>query len=101
MDVVVKEVGKKLRRAYNILEAFGILYGDGRYLKEMTEEVFINVLHIDYFYNGNYPGNYEEEFEKWNKRVEEFVTLTPHHFRECIKPQPFIEFSHFLRGLRN
>ena len=38
MDVVVKEVGEKLRRAYNILGAFGILYGDGGYLKEMTED---------------------------------------------------------------
>jgi len=26
-------------------------------------KVFVNVLHIDYFYNGNYPWNYEEEFE--------------------------------------
>jgi len=148
-DVVVKEVGEKLRRAYNILGAFVILYGDGGYLKEMTKdsdssfedakamlvaakdylkmgkeaeggvkdvhirnsfnslfhaariaamvylaignarwgqikrrlprhyrdefEEFINVLHIDYFYNGNYPANYEEEFEKWYKRVEDFV----------------------------
>ena len=37
-------------------------------------EEFINTLHIDYFYNGNYPANYEEEFEKWYKRVEEFVS---------------------------
>ena len=149
-DVVVKEVREKLRRAYNILGAFVILYGDGGYIKEMTadfdtgfedaraalkaavrymkdaseeeeEEVrdmhirnsfnslfhaariaamsylatenarwgrikrrlpqpyrnefeeFINTLHIDYFYNGNYPANYEEEFEKWYKRVEDFV----------------------------
>jgi len=34
---------------------------------------FINILHVDYFYNGNYPANYEEEFEKWYKRVEDFV----------------------------
>lgn len=150
MDVVVKEVGERLRRAYNILGAFGILYGDGGYLKAMTKdldsgfeearaalkvaerymkdareekeeevkeihirncfnslfhaariaamvylatgnarwgkikrrlprhyrdefEAFINVLHIDYFYNGNYPESYEEEFEKWHKKVEEFV----------------------------
>jgi len=38
MDVVVKGVGEKLRRAYNILGAFVILYGDGRYLKEMTAD---------------------------------------------------------------
>ena len=36
-------------------------------------EEFINTLHIDYFYNGNYPERYEEEFEKWHKRVEEFI----------------------------
>ena len=36
-------------------------------------EEFINTLYIDYFYNGNYPSNYEEEFEKWYKRVEDFV----------------------------
>ena len=149
VDVVVKGVGEKLRRIYNILGAFVILYGDGRYLKEMTKdsdpsfedakamlvaakdylkmgkeaggdvkdvhirnsfnslfhaariaamsylatenarwgrikrrlpqpyrnefEEFINTLHIDYFYNGNYPANYEEEFEKWHKKVEDFV----------------------------
>jgi len=149
VDVVVKEVGENLRRAYNILGAFVILYGEGGYLKEMTAdfdtgfedakamlvaakdylkmgkeaegdvkdvhirnsfnslfhaariaamvylaignarwgqikrrlpqpyrnefEEFFNTLHIDYFYNGNYPANYEEEFEKWYKRVEDFV----------------------------
>jgi len=149
MDVVVKEVGEKLRRAYNILGAFVILYGDGGYLKEMTADFdtgfddakamlvaakdylkmgkeaegdvkdvhirnsfnslfhaarlaamsylaienarwgdikrklpqpyrnefkeFINTLHIDYFYNGNYPENYEEAFEKWYEKVEDFV----------------------------
>jgi len=30
-------------------------------------------LHIDYFYNGNYPENYEEAFEKWYEKVEDFV----------------------------
>ena len=30
MDVVVKEVGEKLRRAYSILGTFVILYGDGK-----------------------------------------------------------------------
>jgi len=44
-----------------------------RHYRDEFEE-FINVLHIDYFYNGNYPANYEEEFEKWYKRVEEFVS---------------------------
>jgi len=36
-------------------------------------ESFINVLHIDYFYNGNYPENYEEAFEKWHEKVEDFI----------------------------
>jgi len=36
-------------------------------------EEFINTLHIDYFYNGNYPENYEEEFEKRHEKVEDFV----------------------------
>jgi len=31
--------------------------------------------------------------------VNHLETLTPHHFREYIKPQLFIEFSHFLRDL--
>ena len=44
-----------------------------RHYRDEFEE-FINVLHIDYFYNGNYPANYEEEFETWYKRVEEFVS---------------------------
>ena len=30
-------------------------------------------MHIDYFYNGNYPENYEEAFEKWYEKVEDFV----------------------------
>ena len=153
-DVVVKEEGEVLKSnfACQILGAFEILHGDGRYLAEITKdfdpgfedawncikgiegaenvikrstqargeserdgsirlafnrlfdaariavmaylatddtrwgrtkrrlpqpykeefEDFINVLHVD-FYNGNYPGNYEEEFEKWHKRVEEFI----------------------------
>ena len=44
-----------------------------RHYRDEFEE-FINVLHIDYFYNGNYPANYEEEFEKWYRKVEEFVS---------------------------
>ena len=43
-----------------------------RHYRDEFEE-FINVLHIDYFYNGNYPANYKEEFGKWYKRVEDFV----------------------------
>ena len=42
------------------------------YNKQFRE--FINVLHIKYFYNGKYPKNRaEEEFNKWYRRVEEFV----------------------------
>lgn len=155
VDVVVKEVDEILKSdfAFHVLGAFEVLYGDGRYLREITKyfdpsfedawicitgiegaenvfkrstrarsederngsirlafnrlfdaariaamaymatedarwgrtkrrlpqpyrnefEEFINVLHIEYFYNGNYPDNYEEEFEKWHHRVEDFV----------------------------
>ena len=35
---------------------------------------FINVLHIRYFYNGDYPRDkVREEFDKWYSRVEEFI----------------------------
>lgn len=35
---------------------------------------FINVLHIEYFYNGRYPREgVEEEFNKWCRKVEGFV----------------------------
>jgi len=35
---------------------------------------FINVLHIEYFYNGEYPKDgIEEEFNKWYRVVEEFI----------------------------
>jgi len=152
VDVVVKGEDEKLRDdfAHQILGAFEVLYGDGKYLSKMTKnfdpsfeeayavlrkakrdmdsvkelegkedrewsirvafnglfhaarvaamtylavensrwgrlkrrlpspykeefESFINVLHIDYFYNGNYPENYEEAFEKWHKKVEDFI----------------------------
>ncbi len=36
-------------------------------------EEFINTLHVEYFYNGTYPANYEVAFEKWYERVEDFV----------------------------
>jgi predicted nucleotidyltransferase len=35
---------------------------------------FINTLHINYFYNGNYPKDkVKDEFQKWFKKVEEYV----------------------------
>lgn len=46
--------------------------------RRMRDEEFkkiINTLHIEYFYNGNYPENYEDAFEKWHKEVEEFVRM--------------------------
>jgi len=34
----------------------------------------IDTLHIEYFYNGNYPKNRtKEEFDKWYKKVEKFI----------------------------
>jgi len=42
------------------------------YNKQFRE--FINVLHIKYFYNGEYPKDgVEEEFNKWYRMVEEFI----------------------------
>lgn len=41
--------------------------------KEMFE-VFINKLHVEYFYNGSYPkDNLGEEFEKWLNEVKKYV----------------------------
>ena len=59
-DIVVKEEGEVLRSdfACQILGAFEILHGDGRYLAEITKD---------------FDPSYEEEFEKWHKRVEEFI----------------------------
>lgn len=35
---------------------------------------FIRVLHIDFFYNGNYPKDkVEEEFRKWYEKVEKYI----------------------------
>ena len=35
---------------------------------------FINILHINYFYNGNYPKDrVEEEFHEWFRKVEAYV----------------------------
>jgi hypothetical protein len=36
---------------------------------------FLEVLHIKYFYNGEYPREgLEEEFYKWFKKVEEYIS---------------------------
>jgi hypothetical protein len=35
---------------------------------------FIRVLHIDFFYNGNYPKDkVDEEFRKWYEKVEKYI----------------------------
>ena len=91
----VKELVGKEDREWSIRVAFNSLFhgarlaamsylatGDARwggikrrlplpYKKEF--ENFIDVWHVDYFYNGNYPENYEAAFEKWYERVEDFV----------------------------
>ena len=42
------------------------------YRSEFRE--FIDVLHIEYFYNGNYPKDkIKEEFDRWYAKVEEFI----------------------------
>ncbi|WP_161969698.1 hypothetical protein [Candidatus Methanodesulfokora washburnensis] len=36
---------------------------------------FLEVLHIKYFYNGEYPREgLEEEFHKWFRRVEDYIS---------------------------
>jgi hypothetical protein len=40
-----------------------------------TFNVFIETLHIKYFYNGEYPREgLEEEFNKWYRKVEEYIS---------------------------
>jgi len=34
---------------------------------------FVDRLHIDYFYHGNYPKDYQGEFEKWYEEVERYI----------------------------
>ncbi len=41
------------------------------YRKEFYQ--FFKTLHIEYFYHGNYPGQVEEEFSSWAKRVENYI----------------------------
>jgi len=34
---------------------------------------FIRKLHVDYFYQGNYPRDYDEEFKNWYEKVEQYI----------------------------
>jgi len=46
-------------------------------LRSPTERFndFLEVLHIKYFYNGEYPREgLEEEFHKWFRRVEDYIS---------------------------
>ena len=46
---------------------------------------FINVLHIEYFYNGRYPREgVGEEFNKWYKMVEEFIKSLEHEIKKKL-----------------
>ena len=64
--------------------------GTERLLKRMLPEPynrqfreFIDVLRIDYFYNGNYPKDrVEEEFDKWYRIVEEFIRSLEHEIEK-------------------
>lgn len=42
-----------------------------RYKREFGE--FFKILHVNYFYEGSYPEEVKEEFEKWVERVEAYV----------------------------
>ena len=44
---------------------------------------FIDVLHIKYFYNGEYPKDrVKEEFDRWYKIVEEFIKSLEHEIKK-------------------
>jgi len=48
---------------------------------------FINILHVKYFYNGEYPKeNLENEFNKWFKKVKEYVSKLESEVRTKHKP---------------
>ena len=70
------------------------------FIKESNNLKFKNKMKIEAFTIKNYRSIKELKIENLNP-VNVFFgkTLTPHHFREYIKPQLFIEFSHFLRDL--
>lgn len=51
------------------------------YNREFKE--FIDILHIKYFYNGEYSRDYaREEFDKWYRKVEEFINSLEHEIRK-------------------
>jgi glutaredoxin 2 len=39
----------------------------------MKFEEFVKELHIDYFYQGNYPKDYEKEFKDLYRKVEQCI----------------------------
>ena len=46
---------------------------------------FIDVLHIEYFYNGEYPKDrVKEEFDKWYRMVEEFIRSLEHEIEKKL-----------------
>jgi len=42
-----------------------------KYRRDFKE--FFKILHVEYFYHGNYPMALEEEFSSWAKRVESYI----------------------------
>lgn len=49
-------------------------------------EEFISVLHIEYFYHGNYPKNrIKDEFERWHREVEEYVRRLDSELRSKLR----------------
>lgn len=93
---IAKEVAEPLERDRLVREAFDMLFHAARIaamtylsrevsrwgaLRRMLPEPysgrfkeFIEVLHIKYFYNGEYPReDFEKEFNEWHHKVEKFV----------------------------
>jgi hypothetical protein len=70
-------------------------WGCARKLEEPFRTIFgefIETLHIKYSYNGDYPKeNLEEEFKKWFKRVEEYVSAleAERRRRASVPARPF------------
>lgn len=44
-----------------------------RGLSQPYKDKFEEFINIKYFYNGDYPEKFEEEFKRWNKKVKDFV----------------------------
>jgi len=49
---------------------------------------FVDRRHIDYFYHGNYPKDYQGEFEKWYGKVEQYINQLKKKVKNLHNPKP-------------